>query len=599
LAKSLGKKVTIKSAQDQNTPPTPNDPVQAAALSNFIVNSMVDFNLFSSRFLKIQTKIGELKDFEINEVQALIEQIITEIREKKRLVRLVILKSRRKGISTWVSGRFFWKTITKKNHYSMIVTHEPEATDFIFKMHKRFLDHLPEILKPSERYNNKRMLEFNDQNGTGLDSSVKVGTAGKEDFGSGQLIHDLHLSELAKYPSYTCTPLLLSLFQCVPEHPDTEIIIESTAKGIGGEFYDRYWSSRYRYEFYLDPEGNPTYRETINEDSSEDNEFSSLFIPWFVFKEYQQEPKGTLTYTDEELELIKNHHVTDRQLAWRRWCIVNKCNEDVSLFNQEYPATAMEAFISSSDNIFDIRLLQEKIKVAPAPKAIYSVNTVTGILVADPKGKLKVWDEPKPSRQYMVSGDPAEGIVGKDFSSLDVVDVLTGKQVAHYHATVPPDLFGFISLQIARRYNNAQIVIERNNHGLTVIDKIIDLGYTNLYAEMVIEPPARPRKRYGWLTSKVSKPRIIDNLIAEFRENLDGIVCKETLEEMLFFKQHEDMTLGAEEGHKDDRVISIAIAKYVITKLPVTKNRVRIALNAANSYTTQRKQQGVSSASWT
>jgi hypothetical protein len=32
-----------------------------------------------------------------------------------------------------------------------------------------------------------------------------VGTAGKEDFGSGQLVHYLHLSELAKWPSHTAT----------------------------------------------------------------------------------------------------------------------------------------------------------------------------------------------------------------------------------------------------------------------------------------------------------------------------------------------------------------------------------------------------------
>lgn len=578
--------------------PVPQDP-ETPSLSEILVKQLRSFYLYSPLYLKIQTKLGELSPLEMNEVQLLLNKIIEETRAEGRKVRLVILKARRKGVSTWVSGRFFWKTTTTPNHYSMIVTHEPEATDFVFKMHKRFLQHLPDFLKPTERYNNKRVLEFNTDDGKGLDSAVRVGTAGKEDFGSGQLIHNLHISELAKYPKHTCTSLLLSLLQCVPPSKDSEIIMESTAKGVGGEFYDRYWSSRYQYEFYLDEDGEPAYRKTINETASEDNEYASVFIPWFVFKEYQMDVKNEMEFTDEEKELIVTHGVTPRQLAWRRWVLENQCDGDINLFNQEYPATAMDAFLSDSDNVFDVRKIAARMKDAPEPKVTYSYNFGTNNFYFDPKGKLLVWDEPKPGRDYVISCDPAEGIPGKDPTSIDVIDIATGSQVAHWGGYVHPDQCGTMLCYLGRRYNTGLLVVERNNHGIAVLDKILELGYTKLYAEMVVEPPARPRKRYGWVTTKTSKPRLVDILVEVFRQNEDGINHKGTLDEMMFFKQHEDMTFGAEEGHRDDKVMSYAMGKYVISKLPVSQKKQKLAQQFNRPYNTSKTAKRVTAASWT
>lgn len=560
------------------------------ALSDLLIADLSDFERYAPAYLKIQTKAGELSDFSLNEVQNLLEQIINDIKSEDRLVRLVVLKARRKGISTWVSGRFFWKTTTSKNHYSMIVTHEPEATDFIFKMHKRFLEHIPQSLRPVERYNNKRVLEFNDEGGSGLDSAIRVGTADKEDFGSGQLIHDLHLSELAKYPKHNSQALLLSLLQCVPDTKDTEIIMESTAKGIGGEFYTRFWGARYRYTFCLDEKGQATFRKEINPDADPNNVYNSIFIPWFVFSEYRVPVREPLEYTKDEQDLKTLYNLGDDQLMWRRMILENKCNGDINLFNQEYPADPMSAFVSESDNVFDPVKLLERIKIAKPPKTQYDVSPITGLITHNPKGKMKVWVEPQPSNIYVVSADVAEGIIGRDYSSIDVLNLRTGAQDATWHGLIAPDQLAGILSAIGRRYNNAQIIVERNNHGLTVIDRLVsDFKYKNLYFEMINEPPIKPRRRVGWVTTKKSKPIAISNLVGEFRENLDGIRDKETLREMLFFKQHEDFQYGAEEGHNDDRVMSLAIGKFAVNKHPKKIKRVPlIDSNAPNTYNKQQ-----------
>src|ERR1700690_3848076 len=203
---------------------------------------LFDFKKFAPSELKIQTKTGQLVDFEFNEVQLVLHDILDYLRSNDYLIRVIILKARRKGISTYVSGRFFHSTISHFNHYAMQITHEPEATNALFGMVKRYMNHLRDEFKPAEKYNNRKELEFNTPDGKGLDSKYTVGTAGKDDFGSGQLVHKLHLSELAKWSPHVADNLLTSVLQCVPRTKESEVIIESTAKGVGGVYYDMFWA---------------------------------------------------------------------------------------------------------------------------------------------------------------------------------------------------------------------------------------------------------------------------------------------------------------------------------------------------------------------
>jgi hypothetical protein len=602
LTRRLKKIDEVKEVQQ-----APPETVYVSA-SQYLLDITSNFeNKFAPAFLKIQTKKADLSNFELNEVQHRMEDIFADIRRKGRLVRVVVLKSRRKGISTWVSGRFFYNTTTNKNRHAMIITHEPEATDFVFKMHKRFYENLPDFFKPEERYNNRKMLEFNNEVGTGLDSAIRVGTAGKEELGAGTLIHYLHISELSKWPRHLTTNLLLNLMQCVPPIPNSEVVIESTAKGVGGEFHDRYWNSRYMYTAYLDENGKCAYREVINKSASESNEFTSIFLPWFIIEDNEMEPRPGFQRTEEEEKMVKEFNLDaggrgNYKLQWRRYAIENQCNGDIDKFHQEYPSTDIEAFLSANDNIFNVEQLKELIKIAPEAKARYKVQESTGIFIADSKGSFEVYEEPIIGRTYVVSGDPSEGLPAGNPSCIDVIDAITGKQVAHYHGRIPPELMGTLSAQIGSRYNSACIAMERNNHGIAVIDKIIDMGYKNIYVEEVVEKhPVKSRKRFGWVTSRSSKVRIIDHLVNVMRENPKAISCKETMEEMIYFKQFEDGTIGGEIGRNDDRVMSIAIGMYVAANLPAMKRFRRAAIQGAINTLPQKTeaQPAVSPRAWT
>lgn len=530
------------------------------------VHMLTDYPTYAESVLKIQTIQAKIIPFTLNSPQRLFHKIIEEYIAPNRLVRVVTLKARRMGISTYLSGRYYRGTSCNNNKYAIQITHEPDATDFLFKMVKRFHNLSPPDFKPETLYNNARLMEFNNKAGTGLNSAFRVATAGKDDVGSGQLLHYVHLSEVAKYQKTQTEELLTSILQCVPDEVGTEFFMESTAKGIGGEFYSRFWGARYRiWISKLNKRGNPVITEEINEQASEEDVFTSVFLPWFCFDIYQMDVPAKFKITDDEKELKATYGVTNKQLAWRRWVIANKCNNDVETFQQEYPANPKEAFLGTGRPVFkDSAYLMRCSEAAALPVNRYELHAANW--VTNTSGRLRVWEEPVFGDSYIISADVAEGLTKGDFSSADVINHRTGRQVAQWHGHVDSDNiieYAEVLINLGRRYNMALLAPERNNHGLAVVTHLFHAKYPNLYAEMVPDPPGKPRKRYGWVTSRTTRPLIIDNLISEIVEESHGIECKETLDEMLSFKIQDNGKMEADSGFFDDRVISIAIAKYL------------------------------------
>lgn len=527
-----------------------------------------DFPVFARSVLKIQTTEGRLEPFVLNEIQELLEEIIQDIKTSGRPVRLIILKARREGISTWAAGRLYWMAATNFNRSAVIIAHEREATDFLFGMIKRFQRHIPNGCKPAELFNNSQNLEFNLPSGNGLDSAIRVSTANKTDFGSGQLIHYILLSEIAKWPSNKAPQLLTSVLQCIPDDEDTAVIFESTAKGPSGEFYERFFKARYIYEVYLSKKGKAKFRMRINESGSRENLYSAVFIPWYVFNKYKQAGKCK-EITEDELTLKKLYGITNSHLLWRRKAIENRCGGSLDIFKQEYPSNAREAFICQLRPIFDPTIITHLKAAAPSCVARYEFTFGTMQWTECKDGRLMVWEEPVHGLTYVIGADVAEGLQGGDFSCAFVVERLTGRQTAIWHGHLDADLFGSLLINLGRYYNMAWLAPERNNHGLTTILKIVEQRYPRVYVETVVEPPAKSRNRYGWLTSSSNKHVIIDNLVSEIRDGTSAIVSGETLDEMLTYIQTEDGRYSAQAGAHDDRVMAAAIAKHVRKTLPL------------------------------
>ena len=287
-----------------------------------IIKVLSSLPLFASSFLNIRTKSGQVSKFELNRAQLYLHERIEQQLEKTGRVRALILKGRQQGCSTYVQARFFHKVITQKGKKAFILTHEAEATKNLFDMTKRYYDSLPEGLAPKSDASHAKELNFKT-----LDSGYSVGTAGNKAVGRSQTIQLMHASEAAYYPH--AEEHAKGILQAVSNEFGTEIIMESTANGIGNYFYNMWMSA-----------------------VTGESDFQAIFIPWYWQPEYKASAREheTTSLLDEEQILMDAHAedgLTIEHLYWRRRKLKEFSNDHETakeLFGVEYPMTALDAF---------------------------------------------------------------------------------------------------------------------------------------------------------------------------------------------------------------------------------------------------------------
>jgi len=273
--------------------------------------------------LFIRTKESGLLPFKLNKSQLYIHETIEKQREDTGKVRVIVLKGRQQGCSTYVEGRFMWRTTHAKGVRAYILTHEDDASQNLFSMAKRYYEHLPEFVKPSTSAANAKELIFNN-----LDSGYQIGTAGNKSVGRSQTNQYFHGSEVGFWPN--AAEHAKGILQTIPDAPGTEIIYESTANGVGN-FFHQQWKLAERGE----------------------GEFIPVFVPWFWQDEYSKEIDAEFEETGEERVISNQYDLTPEQMHWRRLKIVELSADGSNgekAFKQEYPSNAAEAFQLSGDN---------------------------------------------------------------------------------------------------------------------------------------------------------------------------------------------------------------------------------------------------------
>ena len=499
-----------------------------------------DFELYAGKVLKIKPKSGAIEPFAFNAAQKFLHDKIESQIERTGKARVVVLKGRQQGISTYTEGRYYWRTSLSRGVQAYILTHEAEATANLFAMTKRYHDYNRvnvggKTLKPTTGNDSSNKLTF-----PKIDSGYKVGTAGNKGAGRSSTIQLFHGSEVAFWPH--AEEHLKGVMQAVPNEPGTEVILESTANGVGGVFYDYVMDAK---------EGR--------------GDFELVFIPWYWQPEYRSAVPDGFELSAEELELVSLYGLDNEQIQWRR----NKIYELKGLdnFRQEYPCNVEEAFVFSGRSAFEASWLNLAEDDCFSPETRYEVTTKG--LIERQDGRLSVFEKPKPDEIYAIGVDVAEGLEHGDYTSIDVCDS-KGDQVATWHGHIAPDTLAEIIKAIGNHYNRAFVGVERNNHGLTTLTKLRDLGYQNLYAQETLESRAEgdQTKRFGWLTTTKTKPMVIDNLAAMLRDRESGLANKDHVAEMREYIVEPNGSYNAREGANDDRVMSYAICKEMVRRIP-------------------------------
>lgn len=519
---------------------------------------------YIQNFLKIKTKTAELIPFTFNKAQNIVMDVINELRESNKPVRIIMLKARQLGMSTFTEAYIFNDTATNKFKNSMIVAHLDSASQNLYQMYKTFYENLPEELTPMIKHSNKQEMSFENptedleakRRNPGLQSKVTVVSARTVSAGRSQTIHNLHASEVAFWQD--AKTLMTGLMQTIPDTPNTSIILESTANGIGGWFYD-IWKKA----------------------ENGENEFIPIFLGWFLDPEYSREfeteevkrqfieevnqtfkdQNGNTIHT-EEYELMKEHNLTYEQLYWRKHAIQNKCNGDVEMFRQEYPSNPDEAFIASGRPRFTIGVLKQYLKKCKKGVRGYleyagSKNQV--MFIEDPNGYIEIWEEPKDDIFYCIGADVAEGLEKGDYS-VGIVGDEDMNIVASWRGHIDPDLFGKELVKLARFYNEAYLGVESNNHGLATLKAIQNEDYYNIYYSKIYDKISETvTQKIGWQTNRRTKPLMIDRLAEWIREKWIGIPWKTLVQECLTYIIEDNGSTNAQEGCYDDTVMAAAI----------------------------------------
>jgi hypothetical protein len=129
-----------------------------------------------------------------------------------------------------------------------------------------------------------------------------------------------------------------------------------------------------------------------------------------------------------------------------------------------------------------------------------------------------------------------------------------GLQCAELHGHFPPYELAHRLVELGKRYGNALLAVERNNHGYGVLAHLKDLNYENLFEQ---------NGQLGWLTNAVTRPAMIENLAAMLIEKPELFHSARLLGEMKTFVRRADGQGAAAEGAHDDCVMAMAIAMAV------------------------------------
>lgn len=271
-----------------------------------------DFVFYAERCLRIRAKSGKIEPLTLNQAQIYLHGRLEAQRARTGKVRALVLKGRQQGISTYIGGRYYWRASHTKGVRVFILTHEQDATNNLFGMVERYHSHCPQLVKPATGASNAKELSF-----SGLESGYAVGTAGAKATGRSQTVQLFHGSEVGFWPN--AKTHFAGVVQAIPDLPGTEIVLESTANGMGGEFHERWQQAE-----------------------AGVGDYEAIFIPWFWQSEYSRPVPDGFKLDDEEYAYSDAHHLSLEQMVWRRAKIAEL--KDPLLFKQEYPATAQEAF---------------------------------------------------------------------------------------------------------------------------------------------------------------------------------------------------------------------------------------------------------------
>ena len=196
-------------------------------------------------------------------------------------------------------------------------------------------------------------------------------------------------------------------------------------------------------------------------------------------------------------------------------------------------------------------------------------------VVCDPKHRagfdrnMWIWEDYNPEFTYLLVADVARGD-GADFSVFHIIKLETMEVVAEYQGKPSLDMYSTVLQQAGKQYGNCLLVVENVGIGISVLEKLVDLNYPNLYYSIkstheyidshqgATHSGAVP----GFTTSSKTRPLIVAKLEEFIRNRLIKVYSVRFSNELRTFIWHNGKP-QAMRGYNDDLTMALAIACWI------------------------------------
>ena len=572
---------------------------------------------------------GDVVPFKLNFAQ---RKMLWEL-EKMRLagepIFMVLLKARQWGGSTLAQLYMSWIQLFVRDGWNSIILAQTKDTarrikgmyTLTLKEFPYFVFKVDEIkFSPFERSNADSVVT--DRKGMPL-RRCTITVASYENYESarGANIAMAHFSEVAYWrttPMKSAESLITNIDGGMSKGHLNVQIIESTAKGNTGFFYNEYqlakagksnrkalfvpftWLEKDMLPFKSDVE-KAAFARWLYEHKDEQNAPDETHEPGsFLWYLWSSSPQATLEHI--------NWYIKDR---------AGKHSHEAEA--SEAPANDYECFAFSGNKVFStefVEAMRDEYKRVPA--WVGDIREYKNDIVltegAGGNNQLKIWKRPnalKTVNEYVVIVDLGGKRDGADYSVITVINRwgltvanpqsdpddpteihhLPLEVVARWRGHLRYDLVAWKAVAIAKYYKNAELVFESNSfdqkkaqseefvetgdHMISVLDEVGD-AYENLYRRRSTDAEdvkTGKQTNIGFQTNKKTKQQMVDKFDADWTRG--GFIDPDEIfyTEAGIYEQRQDGSYGniAGRGNHDDVLMTDMIGNMVSDEMEMPR----------------------------
>ena len=267
------------------------------------------------------------------------------------------------------------------------------------------------------------------------------------------------------------------------------------------------------------------FHKTYIEAEQQTNDFHPVNLPWDVH------PERDIEWFEKETK-----NMSRRQIAQELECNFNSSGETV---------------IHSEDLEYLVSSIKD-----PLYRTGFDRN-------------LWIWEQYNESCTYFLVADVARGD-GSDFSVFHLINLNTMEIAAEYQGKPTLEQFASTIDSTGREYGGCLTVVENNSLGISILEKLIERQYPNLYYSVKgtheyieqVQAESISNSVPGFTTSTKTRPLIIAKLEEFIRNKLINIYSSRVINEFKTFIWYNNKAQAMRSYH-DDLIMALAIACWV------------------------------------